>query len=60
MKRDEQQDDRKRTPGFAEKKIYNAPRLISYGDFRRVTLAKGGITTDNVAPFAKSKTAGGA
>ena len=60
MKQDEQQDDRKRTTGFAEKKIYSAPCLISYGDFRRLTLLKGTGTTDNVAPFGKSKSSGAA
>ena len=58
MKQDEQQDDRKRTTGVEEKKIYYAPRLISYGDFRRLTLLKGVGTTDNVAPFGKSKNSG--
>ena len=60
MKQDEQQDDRKRTTGVEEKKIYYAPRLISYGDFRRLTLVKGGTFTDNLAPFGRSKTAGAA
>ena len=60
MKQEEKQDERKRTAGVEEKKIYSAPRLISYGDFRSLTLGgKLGMAADNVFPFAKSKAAGG-
>ena len=43
-----------KAPG-PKKKVYRPPRLVVYGDLRRLTMAKGGIRQDTVGAL-KSKT----
>ncbi len=38
------------------KKAYSAPRLVDYGDLRRLTAGSGGTKGDNNPPGGKSKT----
>jgi hypothetical protein len=44
----------------AIKKTYIAPRLTSYGDFRRLTLGKGSSAKDNPVTGLKTKATGAA
>lgn len=37
------------------KKAYRSPRLVSYGDLRRLTMAKGGAKADTTPPGGSTK-----
>ena len=48
---DQQGEDRRPehapdSPTTAQRKPYRAPRLVVYGDLRRITMAKGGSAND--------------
>ncbi len=43
-----------------EKKPYRSPRLVVYGDLRRLTRAKGGNKTDGGQPKTRQPPPGGA
>jgi hypothetical protein len=38
----------------AKKKSYRRPRLVMYGDLRRLTMAKGGTKADTAKPASRS------
>jgi hypothetical protein len=42
-------------PAPPVKKPYRAPRLVEYGDLRKITLAKGGNMNDDPTPPATRK-----
>jgi hypothetical protein len=42
-------------PAASAKKPYRAPRLVEYGDLRKITLAKGGNMGDDPTPPATKK-----
>jgi hypothetical protein len=42
-------------PAPPVKKPYRAPRLVEYGDLRKITLAKGGNMNDDPTPPATKK-----
>jgi len=55
----QQQSDAKRSSG-QKKKAYLAPKLVSYGDFRRVTLGlKGVIDKDSAGAPLRTRISGG-
>lgn len=41
------------------KKVYHAPRIVVYGDFRRLTMGATGLARDGGAGSPKSKASGG-
>jgi hypothetical protein len=41
-----------------DNKTYSAPKLIRYGDLRRITAAKGGGANDGGAPKPNTKASG--
>jgi hypothetical protein len=46
---------RRVTPKVGGRKPYRAPRLVEYGDLRKITLAKGGNKNDDPTPPATKK-----
>lgn len=42
-----------------KKKPYRSPRLVTYGDFRTITRAKGGSANDGGGPKPATKSSGG-
>jgi hypothetical protein len=58
MTKNREHDDQERDIQGTRKKAYRSPRLAKYGDFRRITLAKGNVGGD--APqHPKTKAVGG-
>ena len=46
MRKEREQDDQDKNGDGKRKKLYRSPRLVRYGDFRRVTLVKGNVGGD--------------
>jgi|tagenome__1003787_1003787.scaffolds.fasta_scaffold18885290_2 hypothetical protein len=58
MKKDQEQDELENKNLGIGKNPYRSPRLVEYGDFRKVTLVKGNVGGD--APqHPKTKAVGG-
>ena len=58
MRKDLEQDEPEKKDSGTRKKLYRSPRLVAYGDFRKVTLVKGTVGGD--APqHPKTKAVGG-
>ena len=59
MTKDREHDDQEKNGGQGtRKKLYRSPRLVKYGDFRRITLVKGNVGGDAPA-HPKTKAVGG-